>query len=360
MPRVLRIVIAFFVSPFVACGSIDPTASPDAGTAGVAGGNGGMDGGSGAGGWGGAAGGIDAGDASCPSTDASPPCEKALTSDIFDPGEVYMAGALNDGSGYGLAHLRCPNVAVADFSNSSGESYIRPTDGRLLYRHLQEPSIREFHMDGCLHVAGATNDRFVSTRTANDHLFWGVCPEGSSADEFLISPEGFFMLHCDGASWRDIGGEHVYSENRDGPLLHLGYGNLALTATRVIDLSTGAGPLIVRPDGFIHAIRAVPPDKFWIVLRLNADASQALFEVNRDGLVTQLGTFPTPPSGTVVGTTGRLDKNGALYQFTTRRKDTTAEYESVVIRRDIGGRFEFVYEEGSKPFVRAGTLITGP
>ena len=362
MPRVdLRILIAFFVSPFVACGSIDPAASHDAGATGGTGGNGAIDGGSGAGGWGGAAGGIDAGDASCPSTDASPTCEKALTSDVFDPGEVYMAGALDDGSGYGLAHPSCPNAAVADFPGSSGESYIRPTDGRLLYRHLREPSIREFHMDGCLRVAGAANDRSVSAPTANDHLFWGVCPGGPSPDEFLISPEGFFLLHCmDGSGWRDIGGEHVYHENGGDALLHLGYGNLALTATRVIDLSTGAGPLIVRPAGAIYAIRAVPPDKFWIVLRLNADASQALFEVHRDGSVTQLGTFPTPPTGTVVGTNGRLDKNGALYQFTRRRSNTTVEYEYVVMRRDIEGRFEFVYEEGSKPFVRAGTLITGP
>jgi hypothetical protein len=169
------------------------------------------------------------------------------------------------------------------------------------------------------------------------------------------------MLHCAGAyGWSDTDGKHLYPENGD-PLLYLGYGDLALTKTRVIDLATGTGPIIDRPAGIIHAIRAVPPDKFWIALRLNAEPSEALLEVSRDGLVKQLGTFPNPPSGIVVAGRGRLDKHGALYQLTTRRSDTTVE--DIVMRRDIDGTFDVVYSEGANPLVRVGSaspLITGP
>ena len=352
MPRIaLRILMALFVSPFLACSS-DPTASADAGATGGTGGNGGM---SGASGGGGAAGAIDAGDASCPSTvtDASPPCKNALTSDIFDPGEVYLSGGL-------LAHVRCPNIGVRGSDcTAEANSYIRPTDGRLLYRCQHEPGPRELHMDGCLYVAGAANDQPRPEPSENDPLLLGACPGGTSPAKFLVSPEGFFMLNCADNTWRDIGGAHVYLEPGD-PLLHIGYGNLALTTTRVIDLATGAGLLYARPAGIIYAIRAVPPDKFWIALRLNADASQALLEVDRGGAVRQLGTFPTPPSGIVVGSTGRLDKSGALYQITARRTDTMVE--DIIIRRDIGGTFEVVYEESSDPLVRVdgSQLVTGP
>src|SRR5687767_10680186 len=164
------VMIAFFISLFAGC-SNDPATSSGAdagaGASGGNGGNGGMDGGSGASGSGGAAGGDDAGDASCPSTDASPPCEKALTSDIFDPGEVYLGG----GSCRAVAHVSCPNVAAMGFGCAADRnSYIRPTDGRLLYRYPNEPGVREFHMDGCLRVAGAANDPFPPTPTANDPL----------------------------------------------------------------------------------------------------------------------------------------------------------------------------------------------
>ena len=196
----------------------------------------------------------------------------------------------------------------------------------------------------------------------NDTLLLGACPDGPSPSKFLVSPNGYFMLHCAAPNvWRDIDGTHVYQDGND-PLLHLGYGDLALTKTRVIDLATGSGsPLVDLPAGFIYAIRAVPPDKFWIVLRVNADASQALFEVSRDGSVRRVGTFPDPPSGVTVATTGSLDKNGALYQLTTRRSDTTID--GIVMRRDIDGKFEVVHDDGANPLVHVGSdsmLFTGP
>jgi hypothetical protein len=285
-----------------------------------------------------------------------------VTGDIFDPGEVYLTGSFGETNcGGALAHVSCPDIAAVGFDCTDEDSYIRPTDGRLLYRNANEPGVREFRMDGCVRVAGAPYDPPSPGSTTSDPLLLvGACPGGPSPTGFLVSPDGYFMLHCaDGRGWSDVDGKHVYPENGD-PLLYVGYDDLALTKTRLIDLKTGAGPVIDRPAGIIHAIRAVPPNKFWIALRLNAEPSEALLEVSGDGLVRQLGTFPNPPSGIVVATRGRLDKHGALYQLTTRRSDTMVE--DIVMRRDIDGNFEVIYWEGANPLVRVSGswLITGP
>ena len=76
-------------------------------------------------------------------------CTTPLTSDVFDPANIYLAGTLQEGACYrdAIASWTCPSTAVTGFScdfdnNSTGaertSAQIRPSDGRLLYANAFE------------------------------------------------------------------------------------------------------------------------------------------------------------------------------------------------------------------------------
>ena len=363
------------------------------GTGGV-GGGGGSSGGSGVGGFGGISGtggisgmGGTAGtggasgkaDASVSDVIAEPrpPCEKALTGDVLDPGEVYLAGTLVEGACRdALAHWACPNDAVVGFgcyfdgngaandtSTAPLGTYVRPTDGRVVYTNTFEEFVREFHCDSCPYD---TSKPYPTSPLTNDRLLPNDCKLDDVRPKFLVSPEGFVFFYCvDSKSWRDNGGQHVYmGETGDSgggdPLVHLGYANLALTKTRVIDLASGIGPAITGlPVRRTNAVRAVSPDKFWLVLG-DDPINQELWEIDRAGAAKRLAQYATPTDDTApVGPRGRLDKTGAFFQLARRMGDPL---EDLILRRDIFGKSERVYSEITSPLVRihGSGLITGP
>jgi hypothetical protein len=239
-------------------------------------------------------------------------------------------------------------------------AYVRPTDGRIVYANMFEDVIREFHCDGCPHHNGLRP--YPARPLQNDTILPSDCALDRSTVQFLVSPSGLVMYSCMGTdTWRDNGGQHTYVEAGDR-LVHLGYTDLALTATRVIDLRTGTGPAITGlPTGSTYAVRAVPPDKFWLA-RSTGDAAivEELWEVSREGLATLVGEYGVPTQATPVRPRGRLDKTGSFFQIARGRSPD----EEVILRRDISGKSEIVYTESSNPLVRMNVnvsgLITGP
>jgi hypothetical protein len=200
----------------------------------------------------------------------------------------------------------------------------------------------------------------------NDKVLPNDCKLDDVRPRFLVSPDGFVLFQCvDSKSWRDNGGQHVYlGESGDAsadPLVHLGYGNLALTATRVIDLASGTGPTITGlPPATTHAVRAVSPDKFWLVRGGSDPLALELWEIDRTGKAQRVGQYANPTDDSApVTPEGRLDKTGALLQLARRTGDPL---EDVILRRDVAGKCETVYTESTKPLVRIhiSGLVTGP
>ena len=316
------------------------------------------------------AGRADTGDASVP-PDGPPTCERALYGDILDPGEVYLAGTLSEGACYrsALAHWSCPNAAVAGFDcyfegNATGgtrpTSYVRPTDGRLIYTNsATESFIREFHCDNCPYNA---SKGYPQTPLANDTILPKDCELDQVYAGFFVSPTGVVLYYCPATrTWRDNGGQYTYVESND-PLLHLGYGNLALTAARIVDLGSGNAVPIVGFGGAQSAvaIRAVRPDKFWVAQALDTLGQRVdLWEIDGAGMSRRVLEYAAAPAyATRLDRLGRLDKNGAFFQI-GRGQGT---FEDIIVRRDMQGSSAVVYTEATNPVVKIhiSGLITGP
>jgi hypothetical protein len=321
------------------------------------------------------AGRADSEDVSLP-PDSPPACEKALIGDVFDPGEVYLAGTVEEGvcSRGAIAHWSCPNVGAVgfdcdfdgnssgNFSNSAGlTAYVRPTDGRLVYTNLTtEAFVREFHCDDCPY--DSPGKAYPEKPLANDVILPKDCDLAGPFPEFFVSPNGMVLYYCPATkTWRDNGGLHTYVESND-PLLHVGYGDLGLTATRIVDLESGKAIPIVGFGGAQSAvaIRAVPPDKFWVVEpRDTLSQSVDLWEIDGAGMSRRVFQYaPAPTYVTWLSQRGRLDKSGAFFQLASRQ----GTFEDIIVRRDMQGGSDVVYTETTNPLVKIyiSGLITGP
>jgi hypothetical protein len=315
------------------------------------------DGGGGQGGTGGQGGVLDF-------AECKPPTD---VGDVFDPKEVYIPGTLEEGSYYkvAIAHWSSPNVAAVGFNGFDTEySKIRTMDGRFLYRAL--PSLREFHCDGCPYSGGT----YPSAPLDNDPELPLPCLQFGSdmawVDEFLVAPTGRVLQSCSNApyeNWYDMDGTVAFSTtNQDWPI-HLGYKDLLLTETRVVDLGTGESWLLTDvPNYHIYAARAVEPDKFLVVEAAGFSVEpyeQALAIVDSKGVATKLGDYPPPPPGvkTVEVISSTIDACGRLFQMAS----TTGDENDVIIRRDIKGGSEIVYNEADNPLVKliGNWLLTG-
>lgn len=336
------------------------------GGAGGAGGNGATGGTVGTGGAGGAGAtaGTSGGTAGTPVSDASlpPRCSRELMTDLFDPGEVYVTLTARRGvCGGAIVHWNCPEVAVAGFpcdvngNVANSESQIRPTEGRLLFRAAG--ALREFRCDACPYVAGTD---WPADPLANDIVVpTGCVPSDAAAiaPRFLVAPSGLVLFECDGF-WRDALGQ-IYPAN----LVHLGYGGVALTTTEFVDLSTGhSTPITGLPRGIAFSrIRAVFPDKFWVVQSSSPSPETTLWQIDSTGVATTLGTYPQlPPYVAMVdGREGALDKDGALYEFGTSQPPLR---ETLILRREVAGRSDVVYTGRSSFELNEGPagLLTGP
>ncbi|KYF96700.1 hypothetical protein BE17_31850 [Sorangium cellulosum] len=293
----------------------------------------------------------------------------AVTGDVLDPAQVYLAGTLSEGScgRDALTHWSSPGSAVVGFDCSVDErsARIRSTDGRLLYTNVFEDLLREFRCDDCPFRGGdypaAPLDNDTVLRTP-------PCTQGlDPLSGFLVSPAGAVLHRCrsDAATWYDESGRVAYADPED-PLLHLGYGDLALAARSVVRLATSASlPIAGLPeDRLLHTVRARAPDSFLLVLEsehpTDDGGSQELWEVDGDGAATRLGAFPPLPAGAmqVSAYTSKLDGCGALLQF----GGGPGVLEDVIVRRHIDGASEVVYTEATAPLVKihVSALVTGP
>ncbi|KYF60541.1 hypothetical protein BE11_11725 [Sorangium cellulosum] len=319
-----------------------------------------------AGGDGGAgAGGGDAGGGAPDCSGAS----AAVTGDVLDPHQVYLAGTLSEGScgRDAVAHWSSPGSAVVGFDCHVDErsARIRPSDGRLLYTNVFEDLLREFRCDDC---SFRGNDYPEAPLDNDPVLLTPPCADGlAPLTGFLVSPAGAVLYRCrsDEATWYDESGRVAYADPED-PLLHLGHGDLALAARSVVHLATSASlPITGLPgDRLLHTVRARAPDSFLLVLEserpTDDGSSQELWQVDGDGAATRLGAFPPLPAGAVQVSayTSKLDGCGALLQF----GGGTGVLEDVIVRRHIGGASEVVYTEAADPLVKihVSSLFTGP
>lgn len=288
----------------------------------------------------------------------------AVTGDVFDPDEVYLAGTLEPLTcdRYVIAHPAAPNDAVAGFDCQfdGSTAAIRPTDGRLIYGSAKESVVREFRCDNCPYAG-----EYPAAPLAND-VAVATEPCGTPFVHFLVSPTGRVLHHCEAESpWYDEQGVAVFSDPEES-LLHLGYDDLAFTtkgnlvdlATSVVTPSQG-----VPPGNYVMAVRALPSGDFSLVSLPNGRAAdhkqRDLWALGRSGVVTWLGTFPALPDEIEpIGQSGQLDGSSAFVEIGKR----FGTGESVIVRRVIGGSTEIVYDGADQPLVKIGAslLITGP
>ncbi|WP_438005454.1 hypothetical protein WME89_43135 [Sorangium sp. So ce321] len=358
-------------------GGADNTGADNTGADNSGGNTGGGSGGASAGGGGGsggggAGGGASSGGGGSDDGGGAPDCSGAsvaVTGDVLDPAQVYLAGTLSEGScGWdAVAHWSSVESAVVGFDCRVDErnARIRPTDGRLLYTNVFEDLLREFRCDDC----PFRGDDYPAAPLDNDTVLrTPPCAQGlDPLSGFLVSPAGAVLHRCrsDAATWYDESGRVAYADRED-PLLHLGHGDLALAARSVVRLATSASlPIAGLPEGrLLHTVRARAPGSFLLVLESEHPAddgsSQELWEVDGDGIATRLGAFPPLPAGAmqVSAYTSKLDGCGALLQF----GGGLGVLEDVIVRRHIDGASEVVYTEATDPLVKihVSALVTGP
>jgi len=286
-------------------------------------------------------------------------CEDALTGDLLDPNRVYLAGTLSEGACYrdALASIACPNVAATGFDCAFDAKRAQiASNGRLIYVNTFEERLREFHCDNCP-LTDTLHMQYPVRPLVNDPLLSDVCPKQLATLQFFVAPEGATMYRCVGSPWQELGGSRTYAPPPDDDLLHLGYGGLALTQKRVLNLDSGAAADIVSlPAGAERlAIRARPSESFWVAL--SAQESQELWEIDALGNGQRLGNFPALPPGLNFSGNSALEASGALLTMTTG----PGMFEESIVRRTIDGESRVVYGESSKPLVKIhiSGLITG-
>jgi hypothetical protein len=258
----------------------------------------------------------------------------------FDASEVYLIGMLNEPycDTQAITHWSSPDAFVDGFSCDfdAERAQIRPSDGRLLYMNRPEDGLQGY-----------------------DAL------EGDPATppcirRFLVSPTGAMLYTCsdDPTIWYDESATIAYqSTSPDDDLLHLGYGDLALTRRNVVHLSTRTvTPIEGLPTPAIFAARARAPGSFLLMVRGEDDNVQELWEVGADGEAVMRGAYPALPSGVPSAplTSAKLEPCGALVQIVNS--------QDVIVRREIGGASAIVYSEENNPTVKMhmSNLVTGP
>ena len=276
---------------------------------------------------------------------AAPLCKPATT-DVFDPGEVYVVSTYAASPTKAIAHWCAMDQAVAGFDHHTFGT-IRPTDGRFVYPRV--PQASEFRCDACP-FTGA----WPPEPEANDVPIALAC----DIERLMVAPEGYAIVQCDAdLNWYDLNGNLVWLSTFNGndPRI-LGYGGLAISyADTILNLATGAStPIAPLTAGgaSIYVARATPDGFFAVALR---DDAFELHHVAPDGSSTLLGTYADPPSSVSIGVDTALDAHNALIQ-------TGSEPPfGIITRRTIDGVFEIVYHEADHPNgPTVGILLTGP
>ncbi len=211
--------------------------------------------------------------------------------------------------------------------------------------------MRRLHVHRRVPHESAPERHDLPTPPCTDEGFYGL--------RFKVSPEGAVLHTCkeNPLVWYDESGDVAY-DNAGDALLHLGYGGQALTTTRVVDLATMTSvDVIGLPYAPIITIRALPPDRFRVVVDVNN--AQELWEIDPTGTATLAGTYPATPAGySPVSDGARLDPAGALFQMAHQN----GVFNDVIFRREPGGAAEIIYDETTDPQVKLhiSSLLTEP
>jgi hypothetical protein len=290
----------------------------------------------------------------CPSN------KTGLTSDIFDPHDVYFF--------VGGPTVDCLSNAAAGctgLTTSLDPIQIRPTDGRIVYG---TGTLAAFHADACGTVTLPNpGDTPVPT------------PGCTAVGDFKYSPEGDLYFRCDdtrGRYWYDASGTQLYKDT-DG-IWSIGHNKLAYTngpivgagyaTPMIVNLATGKTTSVMLPAfmGFdLLAIRAADPGGFWVIIRgaNTGEGGATLWQIGPDGSVTDLGKYPPLPSGPIsVLDVGYLDGCNRLVQVgvypAIPPSNVSTDY---LVRRAIGGASEKLYTDDMNPgIVMTGHLVSGP
>jgi len=308
-------------------------------------------GGSGGGGQVGSGGGEIGGD--LPACSAGP---VQADSDVFDPTQVYLVGTRVEGAcGMdAVAHWSSPNVHVGAFDCYFDDfsAKVRPSDGRLLYTIGFEGLLHEFRCDDCAASGGTPEEDPVIPTTP-------CSPEDNGILDFLVSPAGATVHKCwsDAFTWYDASGKVIYIDKPGEELVHVGHGDLALTTSTIVRLSTGkATPIIGLPSHSFLTVRAREPGSFLVAI---GATNPELWEVGANGIARKRGEYPALPAGAQsVGYSSRLEACGALLQFA----NGPMVFQDIIVRRELGGASAVVYDEATNPEVKIhiSSLMTGP
>jgi hypothetical protein len=162
--------------------------------------------------------------------------------------------------------------------------------------------------------------------------------------------------------WYDESGALVYNGAGD-KLLHLGFGDQALTMSHIVDLASMSAVTITGLPGVpILTERALSPDNFWVVLSTSGPGqsdAEELWQIDAMGVAVKVGAYPPAPAGyTVDATSSRLDGSGKLFQIAHANN----AFVDVIFRREVGGTTDLVYTEATQPLVKIhiSALLTGP
>jgi hypothetical protein len=179
--------------------------------------------------------------------------------DVFDPRSVYVFGHVESGCPDVLAHWSTPDVAATGFGCEvlTSVAVMRPTDGRILFEMAQVQDAPEFQCDRCPFTSGSS---LPPEPLANDPVVpTPKCKASSPPLAVLVAPDGTLLYRCQSAATTWYEGEVIAYEEDEEPLLHLGAGGVALTATAIIHLAQATvAPIVDLPPDETMAIRAQP------------------------------------------------------------------------------------------------------
>ncbi len=294
----------------------------------------------------------------------------AQTSDVFDPGEVYLVGYLPDTEGSKvLAHWSTPGAMVAGLPPTVNELFlqIRPRDGRLIFGDSPNPSLHQFRCDICPFAA---TDAFPVALIDNDPLVPHPPCDGAAVHA-LIAPDSTLVLACGQEDWDyyDQEGVLLYTAAPGGRILSLGNDGLALTRDKLLDLGAGSeAELQLKPGSTVVTVRARTEGGFLVVVGPDSSTQEQfdpeLHLLQPDGTATAVGSFPPLPEGLPDTSSGgaKLDGRGDLIQVVG-----VSGPHARIIRRRLGGVSEVVTvieDELGNPIhgyeLRGPTLFTGP
>lgn len=144
-------------------------------------------------------------------------------------------------------------------------------------------------------------------------------------------------------------------------------GDHFLTTSGVFDVAeqlfhpfAGESGFVIDSDTSQILTWRVSAPGFWLVIGDPTGYGHAeLWQVDGAAQAARVGTYADPPPRAFAIYAGRLAGDGTLFQIAM---DQTAVPNAIILRRNVSGAADIVYDEGLDPLVRVHTsgLVTGP